>query len=279
MLAVNWQTVRHDPDLKRICKGAEIEKLFAGLGVDAETINEFAVYGDPRGAGQAANGLIARGSFESSEIVQRLIKIGWTTQDIEGRPGYVDPQHTSWLTTFDKNVFVMGTEAAVREAIIARTKSQNRFTAKPEYKGLASHFEGKQYPILMMIALPQASQDMADATLLLTSTVMDLSGVGPLGDLITKIGYARALGCAISRQGELFPIAVSAVMKDEESAKFVSGALNLLKNVGGIVSKNYASRTDSNAARAIQTMSIERSRAVVSIKMAMTRRDLDAMNR
>jgi hypothetical protein len=40
VLAVNWKTVSKDPDLKRISKGAEVEKLFAQLGLDADTVAE-----------------------------------------------------------------------------------------------------------------------------------------------------------------------------------------------------------------------------------------------
>jgi hypothetical protein len=278
VLAVNWKTVSKDPDLKRISKGAEVEKLFAQLGLDADTVTEFAVFGD-NGSTHASNGLVAKGSFNSSEIIKDLGSRGWAEQDFEGRRVYVNPKDGSWLTAFERNLLVLGTEAGVKDAIGASTNAENRFTANPAYKVLSSHFEGKQYPILMMVALPQASQDMANAAVQLTSTAMDLAGMGPLADLLNKIGYAQGLGCAISHKDELFPVAVSAVMKDEESAKFVSGALNLLKNLGGMASKNYPSQTDADAARAIQTMSIERKQEVVSIKMAMSRRDFGPINR
>jgi hypothetical protein len=279
VLAVNWKTVSKDPDLKRISKGGEIEKIFEQLGLDSQTVNEFAVYGDPRGSAQTSNGLIVGGSFNANEMVNELTKRGWTEQSFAGRRTYVNPKDASWLATFDKNLFVLGTESGVKDAISAKTKSEHRFTSNPAYKVLAAHFEGKQYPILMMVALPEASQEMANVAVQLTSTVMDLAGVGPLGDLLNKIGYAKGLGCAISHKDESFPVAVSAVMKDEDSAKFVSGALNLLKNLSGMVSKNYVSQTDPDAARAIQTMSVERSREVVSVKMTMSRRDMGAMNR
>jgi len=269
VLAVNWKVAREDPDLKRICKGAEIEKLFAQLGLGEETVTEFAVYRDRGTSAQAGNGLIGKGNFDSSEVVKQLIRMGWAEQNLEGRRIYVNPKDASWLTTFGKNLFAFGTESAVRDAIGAKNKSVNRFTHNPAYKVMASHFEGKQYPILMMIALPQASQDMANAAVQLTATVMDLAGVGPLGDLLTKIGYARSLGCGISHKDEFFPVAVAAVMKDEESAKIVSGSLNLLKNLGGSVS-NYSSQT--NVARAIQSMSVERRREVVSVEMTMSTR-------
>lgn len=276
VLAVNWKTVSKDPDLKRISKGAETERLFAQIGLDAQSVVEFAVFGDS--GSSVRNGLIAKGSFNSNDIVTELKNRGWTEQDFEGRPIYVNPKDASWLTTFDKNLFVLGTESGVRDAIEAESKKERRFTSNPAYKSLSARFEGKQYPILMMVALPQASQDMAHAAVQLTSAAMDLAGVGPLGELLSKIGYAKGLGCAISHNGDSFPVAVSAVMKDEESAEFVSGALNLLKNVGKMVNKNYASQTDI-AARALESMSIERSRDVVSIKMTMSRKDIGAMNR
>jgi hypothetical protein len=276
VLAVNWKTVSKDPDLKRISKGADVEKLFAQLGLNTDTVAEFAVFGD-NGSAHASSGIIAKGSFNSNDIVKELISRGWAKREFEGRQVYVNPKDGSWLTTFDKNLLVLGTEGGVKDAIGARTKPENRFTANPAYKVLSSHFEGKQYPILMMVALPQASQDMANAVVQLTSTALDLAGVGPLGDLLNKIGYAQGLGCAISRKDESFPVAVSAVMKDEESAKLVSGALSLLKNLGRSVSKNYSSQTD--AARAIQTMSVERRGEVVSVKMTMSTRDLGSVNR
>jgi len=274
VLAVNWKTVSKDPDLKRICKGAEIEKLFAQLGLAQETVSEFVVYGDPRAAAASSKGLIAKGSFDTSELVKQLLKTGWAEQELEERRVYVNPKDASWLTTFDKNVFVLGTESAVKDAIGARTSQDKRFTLHPAYKALSPRFEGKQYPILMMVALPQASQDMAKAAVQLTSAAMNLAGVGPLGDLLDKIGYAQGLACAISHEDEYFPVALSAVMRDEESAKFVSGALNLLRGLGVMVSKNQAPQPDRDPARAIQTMSVERNREVVSIKMTMSRRDV-----
>jgi hypothetical protein len=192
---------------------------------------------------------------------------------------YVNSKDAAWLTTFSKNLFVLGTESAVRDAIGAKAKSENRFTSSPAYKAMASHFDDKQYPIVMMVALPKGSQDLVNAAVQLSSTVMDLAGVGPLGDLLNKIGYARGLGCGISHTGESFPVALSAVMKDEESARLVSGALNLLKSFGEIASNSYGSGTNDDATRAIRAMSIERSREVISIKMAMSRRDLGTMNR
>jgi hypothetical protein len=278
VLAVNWKTVSKDTDLNKISKGVEVEKLFAQLGLPEGSVREFAVFSDPGSSGHMSSGLIVKGSFDSDDVVKELVKQGWTEQDFEGRRVYANPKDGSWLATFHKQILILGTESGVKDAIGAESRSEDRFTANPAYKVLAAHFEGKQYPILMMVALPPASQDMANAAVQLTSTVMNLTGIGPLGDLLNKIGYAQGLGCAISHRDDLFPVALLAVMKDEESAKLVSGALSLLTNLGGMVSKNYASRTDADATLALRTMMIERKREVVVIKMSLSKKDLAPMN-
>ena len=75
----------------------------------------------------------------------------------------------------------------------------------------------------MMIAFPQHVQDAAKAALELSSVVMDFAGVGPIGRLMSKIGYSRAIGCSIGHEGESFPVELVAVMKDEDAAALVSG--------------------------------------------------------
>ena len=103
VLAVNWKAVSKHPDLKRICKGAEIEKLFAQLGLAEETVSEFAVYGDPRAAAESSKGLIAKGSFDTSELVEQLLKAGWTEPELERRRVYVNLKDASWLMMLDKS--------------------------------------------------------------------------------------------------------------------------------------------------------------------------------
>lgn len=273
VLAVKWQSVMKDQDLKKIAKGADIEKLFADLGVTSEEVTEFVVFGDLQSS-TGSTGLIAKGNFDSKNLVNSLKKRGWEEQDLEGKRIYVNPRDGSCLTTFDANLFMFGTQSGVKAVFIARAKPELRFTSNPAYKTLSARFDGKQYPILMMAAFPQASQDMANAALQISSTVMDLAGVGPLGELLNKIGYAKGLSCGISRNNESFPVEVSAIMKDEESAKFVSGALNLLKSLAALAPQNQGSQRDMEAARAIQNMSIDRSREILSIRMTMARRDL-----
>lgn len=273
VLAVHWPTVVKDADLRKMTKGAEIEKLFNGLGIGSETVTDFAVFGDLQNSTKGSGGLIVKGTFDSEVMVKELMSRGWGEQNLDGQEVYVNPVEGFYLTTFDSTLFVLGTPTGVRAVIGASENPEMRFTSNHAYETLSSRFEGKEYPIVM-VAFPQASQDMANAALQISSTVMDIAGVGPLGELLNKIGYAKGLGCAISRKNDSFPVEVSAVMKDEDSAQFLSGALNLMKTVAAMAPRNGASREAVDAGRALQDMSIARTGEVISIQMTMARRDL-----
>jgi hypothetical protein len=92
---------------------------------------------------------------------------------------------------------------------------------------------------------------------------------------MSKIGYARALGCTIGREGESFPVELVAVMKDEEAATFVSGALTLLKRIGALAGQSLArSPEEAEALRNFQNMSISRKAEVLTVGLVMSRRNL-----
>lgn len=277
VLAVKWQGVAKDQDLKKMVKGREIEKVFADVGVTSEEVTEFVVFGD-LSSSTGSTGLLVKGSFNSKELANSVKKRGWEEQDLEGKRIYVNPRDGSCLTVLDSKLFMLGTQSGVKAVFEARLKPELRFTSNPAYKTLSARFEGKRYPILMIAAFPQASQDMANAALQISTTVMDLAGWGPLGELLNKIGYAKGLSCGISRENDSFPIEVSAVMKDEDSAKFVAGALNLLKNLAALAPRNTNSPRDVEAAESLKSLTIDRSREVISMKMKMPRAALSEIN-
>jgi len=277
VLAVTWSSVLKDQDLKRMAKGSEIEKVFEELGVASDDVTEFVVFGDLQSS-TGSTGLIAKGNFDSKSLVKSLKHRGWEEQEFNAKRVYVNPNDGSYLTTFDTNLFMLGTQSGVKAVFNARANPELRFTANPAYRTLATRFEGKRYPILMVAAFPQASQDMASAALQISTTVMDLAGWGPLGELLNKIGYAKGLSCGISRANDSFPVEVSAVMKDEDSAKFVAGALGLLKSLGSLAPANSNSRGDIEAARTLKNLSVERSGEVVSMKMLMPKAALRDLN-
>lgn len=276
VLSVDWQAVRGDRDLLALAKGAEFKKLFAEVNVGEEAVNYLAVFGDGGEGPGASAGLLLGGSFDADAVAEHVKSRGWREDVYRGHAIYLSPGGgATFLALLDSGALVCGTRKGV-EAVIRVASDEGASLASTEtYERLAPLFEHEGRPVSMMIAFPQHAQDAAAAALELSSVVMDFAGVGALGQLMSKIGYSRAIGCSIGREGESFPVELVAVMKDEEAATLVSGGLTLLKGLGALAGPPRArTAEEAEALRSFQSMSIDRDGDVLSIGLVMNRSSL-----
>lgn len=271
---LRWPTVRGDVDLMRLIKGQQVASMLTHLGIDDSKVTDIVVFGNMQNSSSAIAGLIVKGTFDTKEVVKTIRNQGWTEDTNGSQRIYSHPTDGSCLSTFGPNLFVAGTGPGVRASIEARNRSDQRFTSSVAYKKLAASFEARRYPVVIMVAIPQVTQDMANTALELSSAVMDYAGVGPLGELMNKIGFAQGVGCAISHERDHFSTTLMAIMKDEEAARFVSGTINLLKSLQSMLPPDATKGQSAEAARAFQNMSVDRTREVLKIEMQMSRRDL-----
>lgn len=274
VLSVNWKMVSRDNDLKRMVKGTDAERIFEQLNIASDSVKELAIFSDAGNSPNVSQGMLLRGSFKNDEVVAGLKTRGWLEQHDQERKILSNPADGTCLIALKRNVLVVGTRSGVEGAANAEQSSGASFAANSTYKKLSPHIDDEKYPIAMMLAIPQTAQDAAATALDVSSAVMDLVGVGPLGELLNKIGYARGLGCVISRKGDAFPVQVIAIMRDEAAATFVSGALNLMKGLTKIVPERNLSPLDQEALKSLHSLLISREREVISIKMTMARKDL-----
>jgi hypothetical protein len=274
VLSVNWKTVRRDDGLKRIVKDTDAERIFEQLGIASDSVGELVVFSDAGTSPDTSRGIILRGSFKDDDVVSVLKARGWLERQHHEREIFTHPADGTSLLALRKNVLVLGTRAGVEGAAAAEQSRASSFTANSTYKKLAAHIDDEEFPVAMMLAVPQTAQDAAATALEVSSVVMNLAGVGPLGELLNKIGYARGLGCVISRKGNNFPVQMTAIMKDEDAATLVSGALTLLKGLTGIIPEHKLSSSDRKALQSFQSIFIDREREVISIKMTMAMNDL-----
>lgn len=277
VLSLNWQAVRADGDLLRLVKGGELKKVFGHIAVSEEEVGDISVFGDGSDNPEGSTAMLLSGSFDAQEVVERLGQQGWGETDYGGRGVYRSPSDGARAAALDSDVLVLGTQKGVEGAIRAASGDAEAFSSTDAYKRLSELFDTAEHPVSMMIAFPQQLQDAADAALTISSAVMDLAGVGALGQLMSKIGYSRAVGCTIGREGDSFPVELVAVMKDEEAATLVSGAFTLLKGLGALAGTPRArTAEDAEAIRNFQNMSITRDEEVLSIGLVMSRRSLFA---
>jgi len=278
VLLVNWTVASKDEQLNKIVKGREIEKILAELNIQSDAIAELAMFSDGQSSTAGNSGMLLRGSYKSHDVTEGLKNKGWTEQVSEGSKFYMNPTDNTCLSALNSNLIVFGTRAGVEAAIRATASPRTSFAANNSYKKLTSNLTGRQetYPVLMMVAFSQSSQDKAETALQVTSILTDLAGIGILGELLNKIGYMRGLACTISRKDNSFPVEFVAIMKDESSATFVSGALNLLKDLIGIAPQGSLPPSDQEMVQNLKSISIQRKREVLSIRAVLAARALMA---
>jgi hypothetical protein len=275
VLSMNWQAVRGDEDLLKLVRGEELKKVLGQLGVNEGEITDIAVFGDGSGGAAGSTGVLLSGSFDANDVADFLKGRGWRGRDYKGHEIYLNPADNTHLAALDSDALVVGTEKAVEGAIRAESDADSAFASTDAYKRLSGLFDTAEHPVSMMIAFPQQLQDAADMALQVSSAVMDFAGVGGLGQLMSKIGYSRAIGCTVGHEGDSFPVELVAVMKDEDAAAFVSGGLTLLKGIGALAGTRPArSPEEAEVMRNFQNMSVSREREVLSVDLVMSRKNL-----
>jgi hypothetical protein len=151
---------------------------------------------------------------------------------------------------------------------------ETSFAATQPFDKLVARFNRHRSPLSTIVAPPPTYQDMGEAALAITSGLLDFAGLGPIGTLVEKIGFARGFGFSISRSDGSFPIEFVAIMKDEAAAGFLSGTLNLLKGMTTLVPQQNMSQSDREAIQAFQSMTIVRDHEILSVTMVMAEKDL-----
>jgi len=272
---VDWKAVSRDDNLKRVIQGEELERAFRQLDVAASEVSEVVTFSDGQGSPGASTGMLLRGAFDAPGVASGLKAKGWAEQGGGRRRIYTDPGGGACLVALRRNLLAIGTRVGVEGVLAAEREPAESFASNPTYLKLAPHMKAQSYPVSIVAAFSVETQDMAAAAIEMSSVVIDFAGAGPLGDLIKKIGYVRGFGCSISRAGDGLPIEFLALMKDEESARLVSGSLNLLKELGEMVPDRNFLPADKEAVKRVQKMSVNRKKEVLSIHFTMPIESVD----
>jgi len=270
VLSVNWSKVKREATLKRMIKGVEIEKLFHELGINSDYVDELVLFSDIQIENGGANGIIMRGSYKTRGILDSLKAQGWTENSYQGYKVYSNVSNSEWFAILKSSSMVLGTREGVEGAIRAEKDPKLCFASNQSYKKLVTNLSRERPPISLMVAFPVALQDMASASLKVSSFVLDLAGFGLLGAVMDRIGFVRGFGCSVSRNSNSFPVELVAIMQDEETAGLISGSLNMLKELTRAAPKGSMLPSDVEIAQSIQNMVVTRNHDVLQIRALIT---------
>ena len=261
VMSLDWSSIRSDSELRRIIRAEQLEALLSELHVDSESVKTAVVFSALDN--QALSGLLLRGSFDSKEISGELKDSGWVEHSLEGHKVYVKAaDYVAMLST--KTLFA-GTRDGALAVFRAADQTKESIVASDAYKKINNTISANRSPVKAFLFIPQGTLDMADAALTATSFALSLFNLGGIGQLLQAVNVARAFGFSLEKgAGEIYPVELCVLMRDEESAAFVNGSLNALKTISELAASD---NRDRESQRAIRQMSIVRKKEVLAVKM------------
>jgi hypothetical protein len=261
VMTIDWASLRTDGELKRALKGAELEALLRHLRVDSESVNTVTVFS---GIDSRTNsGLLLRGSFDRKKTVTELKANGWREESLNGYKVYVNA--ADYVAMPANNTLFAGTREGAIGVFRATEDSKESIVASEAYKKINATLTKKGQPLKAFLLIPQGTLDMADAALTATSMALSLFDLGGVGELLKAVNVARGFAVTVDNGAhEKYPVEFCVLMRDEGSARFVSGSLNAMKTISELASSDVR---EQESLRALRQMSIVRKQEVLAIKM------------
>lgn len=261
IMSVDWSAIRGDSELRRVIQGDQFDALLHELGVNSESLNSVAVFSALEG--QTLSGLLLRGSFDSKKIAGQLKASGWQENSLEGNTVYV--KAAGYVAMLSRNTIFAGTRGGALAVFRAADSAKESIVSSGAYKKINASISTSRTPIKAFLLIPQGTLDMADAALTATSVALSLFNLGGIGQLLQAVNVARGFGFSLDQStGEMYPVELCVLMRDEKSAVFVSGSLNALKTISELAATD---NRDRDSLRAIKQMSVVRKQEVLAVKM------------
>lgn len=260
-MSINWSLIRADHELRRLIRGDQFDALLRDLRVESKSIDTVAVFSAIDN--QPVSGLLLRGSFDSKEIAVELKRNGWLENSLQAHKVYM--KASNYVAMLSTRTLFTGTREGALAVFRAAESSTKSIVASDAYKKINAAISTNSTPIKAFLFIPQGTLDVADAALTATSIALSLFNLGGIGQLLQVVNVARGFGFNLHKgSSEMYPVEVCVLMRDEESAVFVSGSLNALKTISELAATDNRDRENL---RAIRQMSIARTREVLALKM------------
>jgi len=261
MMTIEWSSIRNDNELRRAVDGDQFERILRGLGIGSESVNTAAVFSALDG--HAVSGLLLRGTFDTKQIAGGLKDAGWSAELLDGHKVYV--KAADYVAMPATRTVFAGTREGALTVFRAADNAKESFVSSDAYKKINAAISANRTPVRAFLFIPQGILDMADAALTATSVALSLFNLGGVGQLLQTVNVARGFYFSLDKSTRsIYPVELCVLMRDEESAVFVSGSLNALKTISELAATD---NRDRESLRAIRQMRIVRTHEVLAVKM------------
>ena len=261
IMTIDWSGVRANVELRRLMKGDEFENLLQHLRIKSESVKTVTVFSsiDSR----ASSGLLLRGLFDRKEITTDLKANGWREESLDGHKVYVNAD--AYVAMPSMNMLFAGPREGAAGVFRASEDPKESVVTSDSFKKINAVLTTKDQPLKAFLLIPQGTLDMADAALTATSFALSLFNLGGVGELLKAVNVAKGFGFSVGAGvHEKYPVELCVLMRDEESARFVSGSLNTMKTISELASSDVR---EQESLRAIRQMTIVRRHEVLAVRM------------
>jgi len=263
VLSVDWSVIRTDEVLRRVIRGEQFEAVLRRLGIQSDAVNAVTIFSTI--GGEPVAGLLLRGRFAVTKVVAQLKNSGWNESSLDGHKIYLNA--TDCVATPTNKTLFAGTREGALAVFRAADAADESIVTSEGYKKIEAAVSMNDKPVKAFLLIPKGTLEMADAALAATSFALSLFNLGGVGQLLQAANLARGFAFNLEKSvGDRYPVEVCVLMRDEESARFVSGSLNTLKTISEAASFD---NRDQESLRALRHMSIVRKNEVLAVRLEM----------
>ena len=261
IITLDWSSLRHDPDLRRLINGDEFEALLKRIRIDSDSVDSVTVFSSIDS--QTTSGLLLRGSFNRNQVVAALKQSGWEENLLENRSVYVNG--TDCIASLGRNILFAGTRGGASAVFRAQESVRESIVSSPAFKKINHGTSMNSKPVRALLLIPQGTLDMADAALTASSVVLSLFELGGIGQLLKAVNVARGFDLSLDHgTHDEYRAELCVLMRDEEAAVFVNGSLNALKTISELAATD---KRDLEGLKALQKMKVDRRGEVLRLNM------------
>ena len=264
-MTLDWSSLRHDPDLRRLINGDSFETILKRIRIDSDSVDIVTVFSSLDN--QTTSGLLLRGSFQQKQVIADLKQSGWKERSLQNRSVYLNG--SDCIALLSRNTLFAGTHDGALAVFRAQANVRESIVASPAFKKINDGTSMSGKPVRAILLIPQGTLDMADAALTATSVALSLFQLGGIGQLLKAVNVASGFAFSLDHGiHDEYPVELSVLMRDEKAAVFVNGSLNALKKISELAATD---KRDLEELKALQKMKVDRKGEVLRLQMDIPR--------
>lgn len=268
-VTIDWPRASQHAAMRRGLELDDLERMTREIGLDPAVLTSVVLYSDARSGPENGTGALLR-------LHPARAASSWTPPGVwrqaerhGGRVLWRDSSGESWLAAVSDETWVLGSRSGVVAALEALQDDRGGFLAAEAVRTLAVYQRNRGHPVSAILAMPPSGADMMSAAWEIASVTMNLAGVGPLAEIVGKLGSVKALGMGFAAEGPMVRTDISALMGSEAGATLVSGTVRLMRAAASAMPAHQLSAADRQMQQAMRALQIGRQGALVTIGMLL----------